>query len=150
MNGNSSEPKIGVLVVEDNPPDVELLRWALRKAQFDCELTVVDDGRDAIEFVRQTGKYSGMALPDIVVLDLNLPKNDGLEILQALRANPAYDDVPVVVLSSSSSPRERARLEGYRVSSYITKPADLDEYATIGVTLRQMAERGGRSSPAAG
>ena len=97
-----------ILVIEDNPADVELLRWALEDAGLDCELTVIDDGRDALDFVLQRGKHAASSPPDLAILDWNLPKNDGLEILEGLRGNHAFDGVPVAVLSSSSSPRDRA------------------------------------------
>src|SRR5438874_13452464 len=114
--------KVQVLLVEDNPGDVELLRWALGRASLDCELIVIDDGSDAIAFVQQRGKYTGAAVPDLAILDLNLPKYDGLEILAEMRANRAFASVPVAVLSSSSSPRDRAKMEVFRIARYITKP----------------------------
>ena len=91
-----------VLLVEDNPGDVDLLRLAFSNAALDCELTVLDDGGEALAFVRQDGKYAGVPIPDLAILDLNVPKNDGLEILAAMRANPKFAELPVAVLSSSS------------------------------------------------
>jgi chemotaxis family two-component system response regulator Rcp1 len=130
--------KIKILVVEDNPADVELLRWALQDAELDCELIVLDDGGEGLAFAQQRGKYAGSTPPDLAILDLNLPKNDGIEILEALRANPMFADTPVAILSSSSSPRERARMEVFRIGRYITKPADLDEYLKVGGILREL------------
>jgi CheY-like chemotaxis protein len=127
-----------ILLVEDNPGDVELLRLALRKAGLDCELTVLDDGAEALAFVRQQGEYADVPVPDLAVLDLNVPKYDGVEILEALRANPAFAAVRVAVLSSSSSPRERASIQKFNISRYITKPLDLDEFLKIGQTLKDL------------
>jgi CheY-like chemotaxis protein len=127
-----------ILLVEDNPGDVELLRLALKKAELECELTVLDDGDEALSLVRQQGQYAAARVPDLVVLDLNVPKYDGAEILEALRANPAFAEVKVAVLSSSSSPRERANLEKFHISRYITKPLDLDEFLRIGEVLKAL------------
>ena len=131
-----------ILLVEDNPGDVELLRLALKRAGLDCELMVLDDGAEALALVRQQGKYAGVPVPDLAVLDLNVPKYDGVEILEALRANPAFAEVRVAVLSSSSSPRERANIEKYHISRYITKPLDLDEFLRIGEVLKELLTDG--------
>jgi len=127
-----------VLVVEDNPADVQLLRWALERASLDCELVVIDDGSAALDFVQQRGAYADARVPDLALLDLNLPKYDGIEILQALRSNKAFAEVPVAILSSSSSPRERARLDTFGVARYITKPADLEQFLAIGFVLKDL------------
>lgn len=138
MTAHSGTSKARILLVEDNSGDVELLRLAIKKAELECELTVLDDGAEALALVRQQGKYVGTPAPDLAVLDLNVPKYDGVEILEAMRANPAFVDVRVAVLSSSSSPRERANIAKYRVSRYITKPLDLDEFLAIGKILREL------------
>src|ERR1700722_6747250 len=104
-----------ILLVEDNPGDVDLLRLAFNSAELDCELTVLDDGGEALAFVRQEGKYAAVLMPDLAILDLNIPKNDGLEILEAMRENPTFAELPVAVLSSSSSPRERATMERFHI-----------------------------------
>jgi CheY-like chemotaxis protein len=127
-----------ILLVEDNPGDVELLRLALKRAKLDCELTVLDDGAEALALVRQQGKHAATPPPDLAILDLNVPKYDGVEILEAMRANPAFANVRVAVLSSSSSPRERATIEKFRVSRYITKPLDLEEFLKIGRILKEL------------
>jgi len=135
----SDEPgdKIRILAVEDNPADVELLRLALRTAMIDFDLIVIDDGGEALSYVRQEGRFEGTLAPDLAILDLNLPKNDGFEVLEEMRSNAAFQAVPVIVLSSSSWPRERARLEGLRVGRYLTKPADLDQYLRIGWSVKE-------------
>src|SRR4051794_377903 len=120
-----------VLVVEDNPGDVELLRWAFGRANLDCELIVIEDGAEAMAFVQQRGKYADAVPPDLAILDLNLPKYDGLEILGGMRANRAFATVPVAVLSSSSSPRDRAKMEVFRIARYLIKPPDLEEFLRI-------------------
>jgi chemotaxis family two-component system response regulator Rcp1 len=130
--------KAQILVVEDNPADVELLRLALATAELDHDLTVITDGGEALAYAEQKGKYSTAETPDLAILDLNLPKNGGLEILAAMRRNPAFDSVAITILSSSSWPRERDRMGALRVERFITKPYDLDEYMQIGFVLKQM------------
>ena len=127
---------IRILVIEDNPADVDLLRRAFKSARLDCELTLMEDGAEAMSFVRGEGPYAEAPPPDLVVLDLNLPKNDGIEVLQAMRATPLFSAVPVAILSSSSSPRERARVEQFHIGRFITTPPDLDEFLQIGSTLK--------------
>jgi CheY-like chemotaxis protein len=130
--------KARVLVVEDNPADVELLRYALVSAGVDCELTVIDNGGDALAFFAQRGDYANSTPPDLAILDLNLPRYDGIEILEAMRANGKFSNVAVAVLTSSSSPRDRARIEAFHIARYIIKPPDLDEYMRIGLIVREI------------
>lgn len=125
-----------ILLVEDNPNDVELLRMALREAQVDCELTVIEDGGEALAFVKQQAAPD--ARPDLAILDLNLPRRDGVEVLHGMRANPLFSDVPVAVLSSSSLPRERARVEALHIRRYMLKPSDLEEFLKIGGAVKEL------------
>jgi CheY-like chemotaxis protein len=138
MSNEAGEQKLHILLIEDNPADVELLRRALRGAQLDCKLTLLEDGAEALAFLQQLETASDGSSPDLTVLDLNLPKNDGVEVLQAMRASPVFGSAPIAVLSSSASPRERARIEQFGVGRYITKPADLDEYMRIGFILKEL------------
>ncbi len=142
--------KIRILIVEDNPADVHLLRLALIDAQLDCELTVIDDGAEALAFARQQGKYESSSIAELVVLDLNLPKTNGLEVLEAISKNRAFSDVPVAVLSSVFSPRELATIEQFNVAYRRNKPSTLEEFLKIGLDLRALVEMGScrRSSQA--
>ncbi len=147
MNNPTFERKIRILLVEDNPADVDLMRLALLGAQLDCELTVLEDGAEALDFLRGL-EAIGASTPDLAVLDLNLPKIDGVEVLLAMRAHQSFSRVPVAVVTSSSSPRERAHIEQFGVGRYITKPADLDEFLMIGFTLKELlAERDSSLDP---
>jgi len=121
-----------ILLVEDNDADVYLLRKALENAALNFELIVIDDGAEALAYARSEGKYSGAARPDAAVLDMNLPKSEGTEVLEALRRNERLSEVPVVVLTSSASPAERLRMERLGVQRFITKPPDLEEFLQIG------------------
>jgi CheY-like chemotaxis protein len=133
----AEESKIRILLIEDNPTDVELVRYALANAELVCDLTVLEDGAEALDLLRAP-VLDVASLPDLIVLDLNLPKHDGVEVLQAMRSTAAFAEVPVAVLSSSSSTRERSRIEQYRISRYITKPPDLDQFLMIGYTLKEL------------
>ncbi len=142
--------KLKILVIEDNPGDVLLLKLALKAAELDCEFVVVTDGGAALAFVKDSENGGDEPVFDLVVLDLNLPKNDGLEVLDAMRASRLYRNVPVAVLSSSSSRREQAKIERIRTARYITKPPTLDEYLAVGLTIRKLFLETGSRAAAAG
>lgn len=127
-----------ILLIEDNRGDIELLKLALKNAEVECDLTVLEDGGEALLLIRRGGKYAGDYVPDIVILDLNLPKNDGLEVLQAMRNAPEFASRPVIVLSSSSSAHERARMKELFVTRHVTKPTDLDELMEIGRIVKDL------------
>jgi CheY-like chemotaxis protein len=124
-----------ILVAEDNPADVYLLREAFSLGGQDVEMIVVTDGEQALEFVQRQGAFASVALPDLIVLDLNLPKSDGSDVLRCIRETEAYAGIPVVVLTSSDSPRDRKTIENLGASSFITKPSDLDSFLALGRTL---------------
>jgi two-component system response regulator len=136
MNQDNSH-KARILVIEDNPADVELLRMALRHAGLDCELTIIDDGADALALVSRQPPASAADL-DLAIIDLNLPKHGGEEILEALRANPDLTDLPVAILTSSSSTRDVFGMHRLRVGRYIVKPPDLDAFLKIGFTVKEL------------
>ncbi len=138
MADQTLDRKPHILLVEDNPGDVDLLRLAFQTAELDCELNVVEDGGEALALVRQQGRYAEVPPPDLAILDLNVPKNDGLEILEAMRANRMYAEVPVAVLSSSSSLRDRSALERFGIRRFITKPSDLEEFLRIGAVVKEL------------
>jgi CheY-like chemotaxis protein len=127
----------GKIAVESRRGQGSAFMFTLPNA-ITCELTVIEDGAEALEFIRQLDNSLPSAIPDLTILDLNLPKTDGFEILQAMRAERVFAGVPVAVLSSSSSPRERARIDVFQVEQYITKPADLDEFMKIGQIVKSL------------
>ena len=121
-----------ILVVEDNPDDVELTLRAFRKSHVANEVVVVRDGVEALDYLFATGAYAGRdpnALPQVVLLDLNLPRIDGLEVLQRVRAHPRTKLLPVVILTSSTE--ERDLVSGYSLgaNSYVQKPVDFEQFA---------------------
>jgi two-component system, chemotaxis family, response regulator Rcp1 len=139
MREQGAPGKIRILVIEDNPADVDLLRRALKHAGLDCELTVIDDGADALALARN-GIDPAQA-PSLAIIDLNLPKHGGLEVLEQLRANPAIASLPVIILSSSSSPHERAAIERLHAARHIVKPPDLEEFLKIGWDVKELLEK---------
>ncbi len=127
---------VKIVVIEDNPGDVLLLRMAFEQARFECEMTVLNDGADALALFRQKPGTSTQFVPDLAVLDLNLPKHDGTELLEAARGNAMFAQMPVAILSSSPSPQERSSLPAFHRVCYITKPPELEQYLSIGTVIR--------------
>jgi len=120
-----------ILLVEDNPDDVELTRIAFSEAQLDSRLEVVRDGVEALDYLFARGAHAGRdpaKLPSIVLLDLNLPKVDGREVLQAIRGNEATRSLPVVVLTTSTEPFDVDASYALGANSYIRKPVDFEQF----------------------
>jgi two-component system, chemotaxis family, response regulator Rcp1 len=128
-----------ILVVEDNPADVSLLKQALLEHGVDRQVVVANDGEKAMRFV-EWGHKEGIAAPKLIVLDLNLPKRNGREVLEFIRAAGTWNHVPLAVLSSSSAARDRADAERLGASRYIRKPLDLDEFMAIGQALKRLID----------
>lgn len=126
-----------ILVVEDNPADVYLLRQALKQADVNCELKVIDDGAEALEFVRNHTQMKKEEF-DLAILDLNLPTNNGIDVLTGIRQNGALSDMLVVVLTSSAAPLERGRVEQLGVARFITKPPEWADFLRIGDILKEV------------
>jgi chemotaxis family two-component system response regulator Rcp1 len=126
-----------ILIVEDNRGDVLLVDVALREAGLQFELIHLSDGEKAVEYLRKLGNGHGGPSLDLVLLDLNLPKRDGWEVLETLRSVSLKHPVPVIILSSSSAPHDMARAERLGVWKYIRKPSTLDEFLEIGRTVKQ-------------
>jgi CheY-like chemotaxis protein len=130
-----------ILLLEDNPADIYLLRQALKNAGVDFELTVIEDGAEGLAFARRQGKYEGSFIPDLAVLDLNLPKGGGESVLNAMRQSNDLDRVPVVIVSSSAAPQEQANIQELSVEHFIRKPADLEAFLQIGYVLKEILLR---------
>lgn len=117
-----------ILLVEDSPTDIELTQEALAEARVANALHVVRDGEEAMAFLRREGAYADAPLPDIVLLDWNLPRMDGGEVLEAIRGDPALTHIPVIVLTTSSSDEDVLRSYRLHANSYVRKPLDLDQF----------------------
>ena len=127
MNGRPVE----ILLVEDNPGDVRLTIEALRESKLHNQLNVARDGVEALAFLRRDGAFSDAVRPDLIVLDLNLPKKDGREVLAEIKADPALRTIPVVILTTSRAERDVLRSYELQANCYITKPVDLDQFMTV-------------------
>jgi chemotaxis family two-component system response regulator Rcp1 len=117
-----------VLLVEDNPADVRLFQEALREHGADVNLHVVDNGEDAVRYVRRQGEYQAAELPKLIILDLNLPRKDGREVLRDLKSDPELRRIPVVVLTTSGAETDVLRAYDLHANCYVRKPADLDDF----------------------
>ncbi len=122
---------IEVLLVEDNPGDVRLTREALKEGKVRNNLSVAPDGVEALAFLRRQGRYADAPRPDVILLDLNLPKKDGREVLEEIKADPLLRTIPVVILTTSEAERDIARAYDLHANCYITKPVDLDQFITV-------------------
>ena len=122
---------IQVLLVEDNPGDVRLTKEALKEGKLLNQLTVVGDGVEALSFLRREGKYADALQPELILLDLNLPKKDGREVLAEIKADPKLRRIPVVVLTTSSAEEDILRIYDLHANCYITKPVDLEQFMGV-------------------
>ena len=122
---------IQVLLVEDNPGDVRLTKEALKEGKLLNQLTVVGDGVEALSFLRKEGKYADALQPELILLDLNLPKKDGREVLAEIKADPKLRRIPVVVLTTSSAEEDILKIYDLHANCYITKPVDLEQFMGV-------------------
>jgi len=122
---------IQVLLVEDNPGDVRLTKEALKEGKLLNQLTVVGDGVEALSFLRKEGKYADALQPELILLDLNLPKKDGREVLAEIKADPNLRRIPVVVLTTSSAEEDILKIYDLHANCYITKPVDLEQFMGV-------------------
>ena len=122
---------IELLLVEDNPADVELTRETLEECKILHHLNVVVDGVQALAFVRQMGPFEGAPRPDLILLDLNLPRKNGHEVLEELKANADLRRIPVVVLTSSQAEEDIVTSYDLQAAAYVTKPVDLEGFGEI-------------------
>jgi CheY-like chemotaxis protein len=136
MSASQPRPQ-RIVLVEDNPSDVFLLRRALEEHGVNYTLAVIRDGEEALKYLGRLESQEE-STPDLLVLDLNLPRHDGIEVLTTCRESPCLRSVPVLVLTSSDSPKERERAEGLGVSAFVRKPITLDEFMAVGGRIRSL------------
>lgn len=122
---------IDILLIEDNPGDARLTQEALREGRVANRLSHVQDGVEAMTFLRQEGPYADAPRPDLILLDLNLPRKDGREVLAELKADPRLRLIPVVVLTTSEAEEDILRTYELHGNCYITKPVDLEKFLHI-------------------
>jgi CheY-like chemotaxis protein len=134
MNSAQGNP-INILLVEDNEPDVVLTQEAFREAKISNALYVVEDGVEAIDFIRRQGKHADVPRPDLILLDLNLPRKDGREVLQEIKSDPALASIPVVILTTSDDEKDIVRAYTSHANCYIVKPVDFLQFMNIVRTI---------------
>ena len=120
-----------ILLVEDNPGDVRLTLEAFKGGRVANNFTVMNDGVEALAYLRQQGPYANAARPDLILLDLNLPKKDGPEVLAEIKADEHLMKIPVIVWTTSAAEEDIARAYGAHANCYITKPVDLDQFVGV-------------------
>ena len=130
MSSRINNP-IEILLVEDNPGDVRLIKEVFKDAKIYNSMQVAFDGEAALQILRNEGKYENSSCPDLILLDLNLPKKDGREVLKEIKADEALKCIPVVILTTSNA--EEDLIETYKMNAncYITKPVDLDQFINV-------------------
>jgi chemotaxis family two-component system response regulator Rcp1 len=131
MHGRVNMTAIDILMVEDNPGDARLTREALKESKVCNNLHHVRDGVEAMEFLRKEGEFASAPTPDIILLDLNLPRKDGRQVLAELKAIPHLKHIPVVVLTTSEAEQDIVKSYELHANCYITKPVDLDKFVEI-------------------
>ena len=122
---------IELLLVEDSEPDVRLTKEALREAKVKNRLWVVEDGVHALEFLQQKGRYADVPRPDLILLDLNLPRKDGRQVLQEIKSDESLKRIPVVVLTTSKNEEDVLRAYELHANCYITKPVDFNRFMDV-------------------
>ena len=122
---------IEILLVEDDPGDVLMTREAFEACPTPRRLTVVSDGESAMDYLRQRGMHTAAVTPDLVLLDLNLPRMDGREVLAELKADPRLRMIPVVVLTTSEAEEDVIRSYSLHANAFVTKPVDFDQFAEV-------------------
>jgi two-component system, chemotaxis family, response regulator Rcp1 len=128
---------IEVLLAEDNPGDIRLTREAFKRGQIRTNLSVASNGEEALAFLRRQGKYTEAARPDLILLDLNMPRKDGRAVLTEIKKDPALDCIPVIVLTSSAAEEDVVKSYKLHASCYISKPFDVSKFYEVIRSIEQ-------------
>jgi len=131
MNAAVFGRPVEILLVEDNPGDVRLTRESLKDSKLLNHISVVGDGEEAMAFLRREGKYVEATRPDLILLDLNLPKKDGREVLAEIKTDEQLRRIPVVILTTSSAEQDILKTYDLHANCYITKPVNLDQFSAV-------------------
>jgi two-component system, chemotaxis family, response regulator Rcp1 len=137
MSTGATGKLIEILLVEDNPGDVRLAREVLRDARVHNRISTVKDGVEALAFLRHTGTYAGAPRPDLILLDLNLPRKDGREVLADIKADQDLRRIPVIVLTTSQDERDVLGAYESYANCYIVKPVDLEQFIAVVESIEQ-------------
>lgn len=122
---------INILLVEDNPGDIRLTKEAFKDGRIKNQLHVVMDGEEALFYLKKLGKYANVSTPDIVLLDLNLPKKDGREVLAEIKADPVLQSIPVIILTTSTAQNDIVNTYAHHANCYIMKPVDFNDFINV-------------------
>jgi chemotaxis family two-component system response regulator Rcp1 len=131
MNDFQQLRTLEILLVEDNPGDVDLTKASLRRSKISNRLIVAKDGEEALTILRRNGHEAGGTLPDLILLDLNLPKRSGAEVLAEIKQDPALRRIPVVIMTSSKAEEDIVRSYDLHANCYVTKPVDLEQFRNV-------------------
>ena len=129
------DKKVTILLIEDNPGDARLIREALKDEGLDTDLHIAGDGGEALAFLRREEGFADAPRPDLIVLDLNLPKKDGREVLAEIKNDRKLRAIQIIVLTGSHDQKDIAKCTGLDANLYVTKPDDLDQFSTIVKTI---------------
>jgi len=143
-------PRFRIILVEDAEPDVLLVREALEQSGLEFELVVFDDGEQGVTFIDTMDRDQTLVRPHLFLLDLNLPKKTGGQILERVRQSPRCGQIPVVILTSSDSQRDKAQAADLNASGYFRKPSRLDEFMRLGPYIRDLLARQGQAEAESG
>ena len=127
----NSKLKPRVLLVEDNPGDIRLTQEALKESEMDIALDVVSDGEQALDFLMKRNKFADAQRPHIILLDLNLPKKNGVEVLKEIKSHESLKKIPVIVLTTSDADHDISKAYSFNANCYILKPVDFDDFAKV-------------------
>jgi chemotaxis family two-component system response regulator Rcp1 len=127
--------EIEVLVIEDNEGDVRLIKEAFKDSRVVNKFSVVGDGEQALDYLNRRGKYELSSRPDLILLDLNLPKMNGFDVLTEVKSNPSIQKIPVIIFSSSTSENDVLRSYDLKANSYVSKPTDFNEFLNVVRTI---------------
>ncbi len=128
---------IRILMAEDSPSDAELARQAFKNGKLLNELTIVKDGVEALAYLRKEGEYKDVQRPDVILLDLNMPKKDGREVLEEIKKDPGLRTIPVVILTTSEDEHDILRSYELQASSFITKPVEFEKFLDVAKGISQ-------------
>jgi CheY-like chemotaxis protein len=128
---------VEILLVEDNPGDVRLTTEVLKDTKLCNNIHVVVDGEEATDFLRRRGKYAAAVRPDLILLDLNLPRKDGREVLEEIKGDDSLKQIPVVVLTTSNAEQDILKSYALHANCYINKPVDLEQFAKVVASIEE-------------
>lgn len=131
MTIDDTAQTIEILLIEDNPGDVRLTQEALRDGKVRNNLSVATDGVEALEFLHQEGRFADAPRPGLILLDLNLPRKDGRQVLAEIKSDPDLQRIPVVVLTTSRAEEDVLKTYGLHANAYVTKPVDLEQFLIV-------------------